>query len=338
MAEKTGIAWCDSTFNPWLGCRKVSPACDNCYAETWGKRFGVEWGVGKPRCRTSASTWRQPLRWNRKSEIKFRAWEKFKKQYPRLTDAQLLERGFIKPRRPRVFCGSLCDVFDNEVDPGWRYDLFNIILSTPYLDWLLLTKRIGNTAKMIDELLPEPDSMKSLPPDHPLAWPWPNVWLGITVCNQEEADRDIPKLLAVPAAKRFVSIEPMLGQVDLTSIQTMMFKGCEQINALTGRGMDFLSEPTATVNKLDWIICGGETGTNARAMHPDWVRGLRDQCMAAGVPFFFKQNGEWLAAPEIIDASGSLFHRFDNGTWVQRVGAKAAGRLLDEREWNEVPV
>ncbi|MDR0274098.1 MAG: phage Gp37/Gp68 family protein [Burkholderiaceae bacterium] len=326
MAEKTNIPWCHSTFNPWIGCTKISEACTNCYAERWGARFGIEWGPGKPRHRTSASTWKQPLRWNRQAEIKFKAWEQFKKQYPGLTDAQLQQQGFVKPVRPRVFCGSLCDVFDNEVDPRWRAGLFDLIEATPYLCWLLLTKRIGKAKDMIQtSLVGRPFGGD---------WPWPNVWLGATVCNQEEADRDIPKLLAVPAAKRFLSIEPILGDVCLTHCGNDYI-----VNALTGNTCGCAStDYPRNLPKIDWVICGSETGPRARPTHPQSVRSLRDQCVAAGVPFFFKQNGEWLAAPEIIDASGSLlFHRFDDGTWVQRVGHKAAGNLLDGRAWQEVP-
>jgi protein gp37 len=114
MAETT-IEWADYTFNPWIGCTKVSPACDNCYAENWGKRFGVKWGHKEPRKRTSDANWRKPLEWNRKAEK--------------------------EGKRPRVFCASLADVFDVEVPFEWRRDLFTLIAMTPHLDWLLLTKR-----------------------------------------------------------------------------------------------------------------------------------------------------------------------------------------------------
>ena len=347
MAEKTGIAWTDSTFNPWVSCTKVSPACDNCYAEKWGARFGYKWGPGQPRHRTSASTWRQPLVWNRKAERQFSAWEQFKKQYTGLTDAQLEAQGFHKPTRPRVFCGSLCDVFDNEVPNEWRFDLFRLIESTPNLDWLLLTKRIGNANAML-----------------PFEWNdggRANVWIGATICNQEEADRDIPKLLAVPAAKRFVSIEPMLGPIDLSGIgETYCGKTAPELRPLVGlrreetrpyhderTGYRMVPHP-----KIDWVICGGETGKHARPMHPSWVRSLRDQCVAARVPFFFKQWGEFdpvgptdrvscdvrseiLIAPDGLPLIGAYNPK---GTWtMRRVGHKAAGNLLDGRTWTEVP-
>ena len=164
MAENTKIEWADHTFSPWTGCTKVSPACDHCYAEGWAKRSGhVKWGSGQPRRRTSDANWRMPLKWNREAE-----------------------RTGV---RPRVFCASLADVFDNEVDPAWRADLFKLIADTPNLDWLLLTKRIGNAQRMIGEAL----TIMSEAGKPMNRWPWPNVWLSATVVNQEEADRDIPK-------------------------------------------------------------------------------------------------------------------------------------------------
>ena len=253
MAENTKIEWADHTFNPWTGCTKVSPACDHCYAEGWAKRSGhVKWGSGQPRRRTSDANWRMPLKWNREAE-----------------------RTGV---RPRVFCASLADVFDNAVDPQWREDLFDLIAATPNLDWLLLTKRIGNVGNM----LPVPFDFDK----H-----FPNVWIGATIVNQAEADRDIPKLLDVPARVRFLSMEPLLGPVDLTHIE--VFGGDAEIYPLKGTTdcVDEEGEPTADVPALDWVIVGGESGPNARPMHPDWVRSIRDQCAEAGVALFVKQMG-----------------------------------------------
>lgn len=299
MAKQTesGISWCDYTFNPWIGCTKVSPACDNCYAAQFGQRFGIDWGAGKPRKRTSPSNWFQVVRWNRRAEIQFNAWQGFKKEYP-VSDEELIERGFVKPTPPRVFCASLADVFDNEVPLSWRADLFELIANTPFLDWMLLTKRIVNVAKFIKD-------------DHSIgaALINDNVSLGITVCNQEEADRDIPKLLSVPAHKRFLSIEPMLGKINFRWNTDLILKA-------TGEKYREYLDRTGSINeyealkKLDLIIVGGESGQNARPMHPDWARSISDQCNEAGVDFHFKQWGEFNS----------------NG---ERVGKKAAGRLLD---------
>jgi len=231
MAEKTGISWTDSTFDPWIGCTKVGPGCDNCYAEAlmdkrWHK---VQWGAGQQRERTSAVNWRQPLLWEKEHE------------------AFSLMHG----RRRRVFCASLADVFDNEAPSAWRADLFALIAQTPHLDWLLLTKRVGNVQRLLaDPGMPGPE----LPA---------NVWLGATVVDQTEYERDLLKLLAVPARVRFLSVEPMLGPL----------QGGQALAA------------------LDWVIVGGESGRGARPIQPDWVLGLRQQCNEQGVPFFFKQWG-----------------------------------------------
>ena len=321
MSENTKIEWATHTFNPWEGCQKVGPGCDNCYAEARNARFAggtaINWGPGAPRRRTSEANRQLPYRWNRNHD-KFFA-----------------EHG----RRQRVFCSSLADVFDNAVDPAWRDNLFALIAATPNLDWLLLTKRIGNVGNM----LPVPFDFDK----H-----FPNVWLGATIVNQEEADRDIPKLLTVPAAKRFLSMEPLLGPVDLTEVQVpaehdkLNHSGYypSRFNALTTEYDDkhFHQPPIA----IDWIIVGGESGPNARPMHPAWARSLRDQCLAAGVPYLFKQWGEWLPGSQADESDGEQIrlvgrctkaHRWENATHSWDIGKKAAGRLLDGRTWDEVP-
>lgn len=287
MVENSKIEWTDHTFNPWTGCQKVSPGCDNCYAESWAKRSGlVKWGPGETRRRTSAAYWQQPLKWNRNAK-----------------------RDGV---RRKVFCASLADVFDNEADPVWRAELWRLIALTPDLDWLLLTKRPQNIAKMLP-----------LMPHEVSAWGdgWPNVWLGTTAENQEEANRRIPHLLAVPAVKRFLSCEPLLGPVDL--ISSDLPGGYNEILPLGSKWMDRLGIGEGEGQCIDWVICGGESGPRARPMYINWARALRDQCQHAGVPFFFKQWGEW--APNIQDR-------------VTRVGKKAAGAMLDGREWREFPI
>jgi protein gp37 len=221
-------------------------------------------------------------------------------------DAQAAASGI----RARVFCASLADVFDNQVPMRWRDDLWHLIDQTPNLDWLLLTKRPQNIAKM----LPVPES--GTPP-----WGdgWPNVWLGTTTENQDEYNRRWPHLAAIRAAVHFISYEPALGPLDIWA--------------------------TGTVP--DWVIAGGESGPKARPMHPAWARSLRDQCAAAGVPFHLKQHGEWLGygAGRLPDEHSNLglpkapsaHHEFPDGTVVFRVGKKAAGRLLDGVEHNGFP-
>lgn len=248
MAETTGIAWTDSTFNPWVGCTKVGPGCDHCYAEALDKRHrwkGVtHWGSGVERMRTAPSNWAKPLAWNKKAAVSGKPW--------------------------RVFCASLADVFDNEVPKEWRVDLFDLIHATPALTWLLLTKRIGNVAKCGAYTY-----KGSFPP---------NVWLGASVVNQEEADRDIPKLLDTPAALRFVSYEPALGPV--------VWRG----EWLAPRFMD----ATGPKRRIDWIIVGGESSQGSAKGRPfalAWARSTIEQCLVAGVPVFVKQIGSRPVAP-----------------------------------------
>lgn len=179
MAENSKIEWTDHTFNPWMGCTKVSPACDNCYAaEMMDNRYGrAKWGAGEPRVRTATSTWAQPRKWQRQAKA--------------------------TGERPFVFCASLADVFDNEVDPQWRRDLFDLIRETPSLTWLLLTKRIGNVIDMVGPAGGLPD----------------NVAVGATMANQSEYDRDRMKLAMVKSATNplftFGSFEPLLGPIIL---------------------------------------------------------------------------------------------------------------------------
>jgi protein gp37 len=182
VAEKTEISWTDSTFNPWIGCQKVSAGCDNCYAETlMDKRYHkVQWGPHGERKRTSAANWRQPIRWNKNA-----------------TDFQAAHG-----HRQRVFCASLADVFDNQVDPSWRIDLFDLIGETEKLDWLLLTKRPENIAKML-----------------PTNWEdrkgWSNVWLGTTCEDQAAYERRWPILSRIPCSVRFISYEPAIGPLTI---------------------------------------------------------------------------------------------------------------------------
>lgn len=343
--KNSKIEWCDHTFNPWMGCTKVSPACDHCYAEVSGparvhRARGVEmWGPHGQRVRTSDANWRQPLRWDERACWFVQCDECGWRGEAVGAICGACQSDHTTPVRPRVFCASLADVFDNSVDREWRDDLATLILSTPNLDWLLLTKRIGNAAGM------QGDMFLDGPPD--------NIWLGATICNQEEADRDIPKLLATPAARRFLSVEPLLGPVKLRwewASGGAPLGGGPQVN-LTRPW-----EAPAPTPRIDWIIVGGESGHQARAAHPDWVRSLRDQCQAAGVPFFFKQWGEFMPPEsrhatypakdwrDVLDATGAtrpVRFRGDavlkSSRNVVRVGKRTAGRLLDGREWNEVP-
>lgn len=307
MAENSKIEWTDHTFNPWIGCTKVSAACDHCYAEvatptrTMRASGRETWGPHAPRQRTSAANWKKPLAWN----------------------ANAKAEGI----RRKVFCASLADVFDNHasIKLEWRDDLWRLIHATPYLDWLLLTKRPQNVPRIVPGWM------------GPHSWP-SNVWLGTTVENQTEADRRIPHLLAAPAAVRFLSCEPLLGPVRLDQVVAPhgMAEGQPWLNALSGFVWDTDGDTCPIGARLDWIICGGESGPGARPMHPDWARSLRDQCNAAGVAFHFKQWGEF--GPDKTTSRAFIDHSFGGkGPGMYRVGKKSAGRMLDGRAWDQMP-
>jgi protein gp37 len=361
VSETTSIEWCDATFNPWWGCQKVSPACDHCYAERDSKRFApgrVLWGVGSERRTFGEGHWNEPLRWARTMPAKL-------------------------GRRPRVFCASMGDWLDLDAPLDQFVRLLDTIRRTPELDWLLLSKRIGNWRKRLDEAVTaHVAALGCFGGVSSWAHDWlngrapANVWLGATVIDQAEADRDVPKLLATPARVRFLSIEPMLGPVDLSTHRgaralPLYWEGTpadgpmpnycgstgRRLTDTTRRGWVKTSENMSPW--VNWVICGGESGPHARPMHPDWARGLRDQCAAAGVPFLFKQWGEWREPvegepystamgraqerPAFIVALDGTVHCFENerttsgGKVMLRIGKKAAGRLLDGRTHDGFP-
>ncbi|MCB1460943.1 MAG: phage Gp37/Gp68 family protein [Nitratireductor sp.] len=361
MSDNTPIEWARHTFNPWIGCTKISPACDHCYAEEMmDTRYGrVEWGApGKgagTRVRTSAANWKKPLAWDRAAR--------------KAGD------------HPFVFCSSLADVFDNQVNPAWRYDLFDLIEGTPNLIWLLLTKRPQNIVEQFCDLYcldPEEAGRR-----------WPrNAAIGTTVEDQTRADLNIPHLLNAKSelnpAFAFLSCEPMLGPIDLEPWlpwpddveyrdRTWGCPGCE--DSFHGGGgckcpqekAFYMAHERVTI---DWVIAGGESGPHARPMHPDWARALRDECMAAGVPFLFKQWGEYLPVGQTLPGCGKVHgatavkpdrmklhyggtrqappqyafadtgvpvEALDDGSLTFRVGKKRSGRLLDGIEHNAMP-
>lgn len=265
MGANSKIEWTHHTFNPWIGCAKVSAGCKNCYAENlMDHRYGrVQWGVNGTRSKTGADNWRKPMQWDKAAKA--------------------------LGERHRVFCASLADVFEDRPDlVEWRLELFTLIDATPHLDWLLLTKRPENIMKMWPDYMGMP--IRRL-----------NVWLGTSTEDQAAADMRIPELLKAGFLSRFtfLSCEPLLGPVDLQ---------------LQGRNLGIISRG----EEVNWVIAGGESGAGARRMEPEWAMSLRDQCNEGGVPFLFKQWGEY-------DVNGS------------KVGKHAAGRLLDGIEHNEFP-
>jgi protein gp37 len=329
MAENSGIEWTDNTFNPWIGCSKVSPACANCYAERdMDHRYGkVKWGPGGTRAKTSEANWKKPLKWDRDAAA--------------------------AGVRTRVFCASLADVFEDWDGPivdhhgkmlndsfveasnadmhndelltmdHLRRKLFALIDATPNLDWLLLTKRPENVERMW-AYRQSPAGQGHLPCTNR-----DNVWLGTSIENQKWVDKRVPYL---HAAKRdglvqttFVSAEPLCGPIDLLR---------DNIDSHLGKG------------GIDWVIAGGESGPNARPANTAWYRSLRDQCLASETPFLFKQWGEW--GPRSLIAE-SLTGQEQFAEFQPRPddfpedfcqvlwGKKKAGRLLDGQTWDGIP-
>jgi protein gp37 len=247
MARETAISWTDHTHNHWRGCTKVSDACGHCYAEELIKRF--------PQL---AKGWGPGVPRTLASQ--------HTRDEPLRWDRQAQTTG----KRPRVFAASLSDVFDNEVPSEWRDELWQVIRATPNLRWMLLTKRIGNAPKML-----------------PLDWPYQHVGLMATLENQAVFDRDWPKFARIPAAWRGVSMEPLLGPIELGDARP------------------------------DWVIVGGESGSKHRPPDVAWIRSLRDQCLAANIRFHFKQHGG-----RYPDSNGCLL---DGREWKQYPAAHDDG-------------
>lgn len=241
---KTKIEWCDYTFNPWIGCAKIAPGCKNCYAEALNKRMGwTEWGKGH--YLTSDTNWKKVEQWNTKA--------------------------FKEDKRYWVFCASLADVFEEGIPDEWRYDLWDMIRNNRNLDWLLLTKRPFNIAKML--------------PDDFLEDPWDWVWLGTSISSGEEMFQ-VKQLIDIPAAHRFISAEPLLGKINLFQV------GIEKIN---------------------WIIVGGESGASARPMNPIWALDIALQATKLKIPFFMKQMGShYMRTTKAIKGTATKGNDFDD--------------------------
>jgi protein gp37 len=373
---ETKIEWTDETWNPIRGCSRVSEGCRNCYAEKVAYRFS---GPGQPYeglvqvakfdhsiPGIEVKTERRLPLWN--GSIKF-------------VEEHLLDPlRWKKPRR--IFVNSMSDLFHENVTDEMRDRIFAVMALCPQHTFQVLTKRpkrmlaycsemqscwvlrlshaINTSAQMCDAA----DA-----PNRPMTgWPLRNVWLGVSVEDQKAANERIPLLLQTPAAVRFISAEPLLGPTDLFKVprpDVPYFQWRGETGAIGPK-----NEPDDYVywmkRLLHWVICGGESGPGARPMHPDWARSLRDQCVAAGVPFFFKQWGQW--APyatrfagdndergkwdDAVNRDGSTGHvamtsdgSFTNYSMnltdgfyvVSRVGKKAAGHLLDGKEWHQFP-
>jgi protein gp37 len=338
---KTIIEWTDFTWNPITGCSVTSPGCKSCYAMrlagtrlqhhpsraglTQPSKAGPVW-TGE--VRLNEEWLAQPLRWRR-------------------------------PRR--IFVCAHGDLFHENVPDEWIDRIFAVMALAPQHTFQVLTKRAARMRTYMDRALGRiADAVQPMRTDNnrvvgPLPhieparrwWPLANVWLGVSVEDQQRADERIPELLATPAALRWISAEPLLGAVDLTAIYLGPSEARERepsglwsVDTLTGLHEDaedivpgVLGSPDP---KIDWVIAGGESGPHARPAHPDWFRSLRDQCALAGVPFFFKQWGEWANAEDCVGGDWRVAH-WSDGAMSARVGKKAAGRLLDSVEHNGMP-
>lgn len=306
---KTKIEWADRVWNPITGCEKVSAGCAHCYAERIARRF---WKDRKfTDVRIHPERLREPLHWR-------------------------------KPQR--IFVNSMSDLFHERVydnDESFIDEVFAVAAACPQHTFMILTKRSGimrnyfnhprRTMYVESALEWLYEGRIHMMPE--LVWPLPNVWPGVSVENQRTADERIPLLLQTPAAVRFVSCEPLLGPVDLTEI---MESRPDLPDGVYGKNSikNALKSPeehlfwTDNRPRLDWVIVGGESGPGARPMHPDWVRDIRDQCLTANVPLFFKQWGEWQFVMKDYEPNHVMY---------ERVGKKKAGRELDGMVWDEFP-
>ncbi len=373
MAENSKIEWCDATVNMWWGCSKISPGCAHCYADTLAHRWGKDiWGPGKPREDHRAGATKLAMRLERAAAAgRFRQCSVCGKREIRKgdgiglvccsnPDCTALPETESAPVRPRVFSPSMSDWLDDEVPIEWLADLLRLINETPNLDWLLLSKRPQNWRKRIEDVYTH-SSRRGTVQEMAEAWiaqcPLPNIWIGTTVEDQQRADERIPELLKIPAKVRFLSCEPLLGPVWLP-----LFGGTDVAFPADfaewpeARRIEWFKDTARAIyisrcaNGIHWVIAGGESGPGARPMHPLWVRGLRNQCQAASVPFLFKQWGDWLpygeCAPGVDDPRDKegVLHNYSFGAtapvvpWYSRkIGKARAGRILDGREWNEFP-
>lgn len=323
MPGSTKIEWTEATWNPTSGCTKVSPGCDNCYAERITERFHgrgsfTEVTLHPERLET-------PLRW----------------------------------RKPRmVFVNSMFDLFHPQVPDEFVARVFAVMHDAEQHTFQILTKRHGrahallNDPDFYDRFVGELAELRAAWQGYANpapTWPLRNVWLGVSVETQKWADVRIPALLDTPAAVRFLSAEPLLGPVDLDGPADVNGHRASPSYWLTGRPgwvPEGVTSTGMTVEGLgigpsiDWVIAGGESGPNARPMHPDWARLLRDQCVSARVPYFFKQHGEWWPG---IPSDEAYLRRVRQHNWPDgehtsyRVGKSRAGRKLDGETWGQFP-
>lgn len=297
------IEWTDETWNPVTGCTKVSTGCKHCYAERmWARLSAVN----------------MPYHGRKFTDVKC---------HPSRLDMPL---HWKKPRK--IFVNSMSDLFHEDVPEQFIFDIFNIMIEAKQHTFQILTKRPERMLKVLQD-----------------AEPVRNVWLGVSIEDQETANERIPLLLKTPAAVRWISAEPLLESIDF-NIDGLWFEDCSDCDSEAYTEDDTGAVILPCCNNtgktdfvgIDWVVVGGESGPKARPMHPDWARIIRDQCVEAGVPFLFKQVGEWTHVPTAEDSRNLKSSRLKYFEHVDatfyREGKKKAGRLLDGRLWDEYPV
>ena len=363
MSDQSPIEWTEATWNPIAGCSLVSPGCTNCYAM---RRVAPRLAMNPttPHYAGTVQGSKAGPVWTGRIGI--------------ASDAVLLKP--LRWKRPRmIFVNSTSDLFHPGVPEAVIDRIFAVMALCPQHTFQVLTKRPERMREYLQPCRATPVGMEALgltmqelaarPKSdvgkgvmltgdiaHLKVWPLPNVWLGTSVEDQRRANERIPHLLATPAAVRFISAEPLLGPIDLeaswhgeTALDAECWgqcAWCEKGNPALHNCQRGLGDWERGRSGLDWVIVGGESGGGARPMHPDWARSLRDQCAAAGVPFFFKQWGEWLHQPErahFKELEDDRWQRVPSQTEGVRpalmfdIGKKAAGRLLDGVEHNGMP-
>jgi protein gp37 len=382
MSDKTKIEWTDATWNPFGGCSVTSPGCTNCYAMriagsgrlrqhplyagvTTPSKVGPVFNGKMTVAAADADVWSWPLRWRGSKTPKLGA-----------------------GRPSMIFVGDMADLFHESRSDDVIDRVFAVMALAPQHIFQVLTKRPERMREYLTNprvveriyhlacdlaLMLEVDVVLIASPEHEQhapkgrrvfldLWPLPNIWLGVSVEDQATAETRIPLLLSTPAAKRFVSAEPLLGPLALNKIRRTNGDEIETTNALSGtwQVLDGDHYRGGRLASLDWVIVGGESGPHARPMHPDWVRSLRDQCANASVPFFFKQWGEWATFwdsagdpdyrqfPEVDGQMGSGASRHLNLRGgcgfhgerlvvVKNIGKARAGALLDGVMHREFP-
>lgn len=372
MADNTKIEWTDATWNPITGCSIVSPGCTNCYAMklagTRMKHHPSRAGLTNPS--KSGPVWNGQVRFNEQWLTQPLQWSK-----PRM-----------------IFVCAHGDLFAEGVPDEWIDKIFAVMALAPQHTFQVLTKRPermrdylqnmedcyhGNSSLFADrwgvaaaDAAASPCAASTIE-DRP--FPLPNVWIGVSVEDQPRADERILILLDTPAAIRWISAEPLLADIRLSGVSDDKQHTWDYLSGFKGK-MHRDGPSFDEINHLDWVVAGGESGANGRPMHPDWARSLRDQCAAAGVPFLFKQWGEWSPVPWKLErlegesdqsykdrsetecsqfavSRTGYIHEMDHKPWgigrvlpqpdshhaVKRLGKKSSGRLLDGVEHNGFP-